>query len=301
MPTLAPIRGLRSFCVAAQCLSFKKAAEQLFLTPSAVSHQVKQLEQQLGVNLFKRQTRAIELTHTGQQFYKTIRPILNELEQSINEFSVSQEKATLSISMPEFFASEYFVPKLPEWSERHQDINLQLETVKSSQATNKPCDLSVVLANGVPTNSVVHELFSLNYVPACNRTIYKEWCDKGYQALDSVPLILHQARPWAWHQWADRAFINHFEPVQLIQLDSMFSVARAAQKGMGIALIPMPISQSWFDDQLLFRLFADNLETNDRYFLVQNETATLNPALDSFSSWVKQTFGESLKQAAEVH
>ena len=77
MPTLAPIRGLRSFCVAAQCLSFKKAAEQLYLTPSAISHQVKQLEQQLGVNLFKRQTRAIELTLTGQQFYKTVRPILS--------------------------------------------------------------------------------------------------------------------------------------------------------------------------------------------------------------------------------
>lgn len=292
MPTLAPIRGLRSFCVAAQCLSFKKAAEQLYLTPSAVSHQVKQLEQQLGVNLFKRQTRAIELTHRGQQFFKTIRPILGELEQAITDFSESQEKATLSISMPEFFASEFFVPKLPEWSEKHQDINLQLETVKTSQTNSKPCDLSVVLANGFPASSVVHELFSLNYVPACNRTIYKEWCDKGYQALDSVPLILHQARPWAWHQWADRALINDFEPVQLIQLDSMFSVARAAQKGMGVALIPMPISQSWFDDELLFRLFPDNLETNDRYFLVQNETAQKNSALESFSSWVKQSFGK---------
>ncbi|MEP1742666.1 MAG: LysR family transcriptional regulator [Kangiellaceae bacterium] len=295
MPTLAPIRGLRSFCVAAQCLSFKKAAEQLYLTPSAISHQVKQLEQQLGVNLFKRQTRAIELTLTGQQFYKTVRPILSELEQAITDFSKSQEKATLSISMPEFFASEYFVTKLPEWSEQHQDINLQLETVKSSQATSKPCDLSVVLANGMPASSVVDELFSLNYVPACNRATYKIWCDKGYQALDSVPLILHQARPWAWHQWADRALIDNFEPVQLIQLDSMFSVVRAAQKGMGIALIPMPISQSWFDDELLFRIFPDNLETNDRYFLVQNDTAIQNPALESFSGWVKQTFSTNEK------
>ena len=65
MTIQTPIRGLRSFCIAAKCLSFKHAATQLFLTPSAVSHQIKQLEDQLGTRLFKRQTRAIELTSAG--------------------------------------------------------------------------------------------------------------------------------------------------------------------------------------------------------------------------------------------
>ena len=69
MPIQTPIRGLRSFCVAAKCLSFKQAATQLFLTPSAVSHQIKQLEEQLGMTLFKRNVRSIELTSAGQQFY----------------------------------------------------------------------------------------------------------------------------------------------------------------------------------------------------------------------------------------
>jgi len=290
MPVLAPVRGLRSFCIAAQCLSFKKAAAHLHLTPSAISHQVKQLEEQLGVNLFKRQTRSIELTQVGLQFYKTVRPIMSELESTISEFTQNQEKITLSISMPEFFASELFVPRLGEWAELHTEINLQLDTVKSDQNATKPCDLSVVLSNGIPSASAVYDLFPLRYVPACNAAIYQKWSSQGYAALDSVPLILHQARPWAWHQWADRAMIDNFDPMQIIQLDSMFSVARAAQKGMGIALVPMPISITWFQDKLLFKLFKEDLITNDRYFLVQHEQAKYQHALATFVDWVNKTY-----------
>lgn len=290
MPGLVPIRGLRSFCVAAQCLSFKKAAAHLYLTPSAISHQVKQLEEQLGFALFERKTRSIELTQLGQRFYKSVWPIVSELESTISEFTQSRENTTLTISMPEFFASELFVPRLNEWAELHTDINLQLETVKSDQLPSKPSDLSIVLSNGIPVANVVHDLFPLRYVPACNQDIAEKWAKRGNEALNSVPLILHQARPWAWHQWADRALIDNFDPRQIIQLDSMFAVARAAQKGMGIALIPMPISTSWFEDKLLFKLFDHELETNDRYFLVQNEEVQQQDALGRFVNWVKKTY-----------
>jgi LysR family glycine cleavage system transcriptional activator len=290
MAGLVPIRGLRSFCIAAQCLSFKKAAARLYLTPSAVSHQVKQLEEQLGFALFERKTRSIELTQVGKQFYKSVWPIVSELESTISEFTQSKENITLTISMPEFFASELFVPRLNEWAELHTEINLQLETVKPGQLPSKPSDLSVVLSNGIPVASVVHDLFPLRYVPACNQAIAEKWDKRGNEALNSVPLILHEARPWAWHQWADRAMIDNFDPRQIIQLDSMFAVARAAQKGMGIALIPMPISTSWFEDELLFKLFDHELETNDRYFLVQNEDVQHQHALATFVNWVKKTY-----------
>jgi LysR family glycine cleavage system transcriptional activator len=290
MSVLSPIRGLRAFCVAAQCLSFKKAAAHLYLTPSAISHQVKQLEGQLGITLFERQTRSIALTQVGKQFYKSIWPIVSELEETVNEFSQKKENITLTISMPEFFASELFVPRLSEWSELNTEINLQLETVKSDQDATKPSDLCIILSNGVPPANVVHNLFPLRYVPACNQVIRDKWLQRGHEALQSVPLIVHQARPWAWHQWADRALIDNFDPSQIIQLDSMFSIARAAQKGMGIALIPMPISTSWFEDELLFRLFDDDLVTNDQYFLIQNEEIQHQHAILTFVDWVKKTY-----------
>lgn len=290
MTIQTPIRGLRSFCVAAKCLSFKHAASQLFLTPSAVSHQIKQLEEQLGIALFKRQTRAIELTSSGKQFYNAIHPIIHDLQTTISDFTNSHDNQTITISMPEFFASELFVPKLNDWTSCNPTINLELETVKSVNQQVSNVDLSIVLANGQPNAPIVHELFPIRYAPACNKKLFKKWANKGVAALKHVPLILHQSRPWAWHQWADKMDIVDFDPKQIIQFDSMFGVARAAQQGMGIALVPLPMSKSWFSEKLLVKLFEQELFTRDRYFLIQHEVIENNTALETFAKWVKDNF-----------
>ncbi|SET62552.1 DNA-binding transcriptional regulator, LysR family [Thalassotalea agarivorans] len=290
MPIQTPIRGLRSFCIAAKCLSFKHAASQLFLTPSAVSHQIKQLEEQLGFSLFKRNTRAIELTAAGDKFYHAVQPIVENLENTIAEFTQSEVNKTITVSLPEFFANELFVPKLSEWAELNPSINLQLETVKSGNQAVKNAYLSIVLASGKPNASIVHELFPIRYVPACNKSIYKKWAAKGYDALSQVPLILHQARPWSWHKWADQLDIPNFDPKQIIQFDSMYSVAKAAQQGMGIALVPLPISKTWFKEEMLVKLFQEELITRDRYFLIQHKNIESAPELQTFAEWVKQEF-----------
>ena len=290
MSIQTPIRGLRSFCVASKCLSFKHAASQLFLTPSAVSHQIKQLEAQLDPSLFKRGTRTIELTSAGKQFYQAIQPIIHQLESTITEFTQKQQNQTIVISLPEFFASELFVPSLSLWSENNPTINLQLETVKSSSEQSQSADLSIVLANGKPNANIVHELFPIRYAPACNKKLYKKLKNTGFEALKSTPLILHSSRPWSWHQWADKVGVDDFDPKQIIQFDSMFGVARAAQQGMGIALVPLPMSKTWFSEQLLVKLFDEELNTNDKYFLIQHENMDNRPELTLFAEWVKDTF-----------
>ena len=290
MPIQTPIRGLRSFCVASKCLSFKHAAEQLYLTPSAVSHQIKQLEAQLGIALFKRGTRSIELTTAGKQFYQSVQPIIHQLESTISEFTHNQQNKTIIISLPEFFASELFTPRLSEWSEQNPDINLQLETVKAGNQSSNIADLSIVLANGKPNASIVHELFPIRYAPACNKKLYSTLKNKGFSALKTTPLLLHSARPWSWHQWADNVGIDDFDPKQIIQFDSMFGVARAAQQGMGIALVPLPMSKTWFSEQLLVKLFDEELNTNDRYYLIQHENMENKKELTLFAHWVKNTF-----------
>jgi LysR family glycine cleavage system transcriptional activator len=290
MPIQTPIRGLRSFCVASKCLSFKHAASQLFLTPSAVSHQIKQLEEQLGITLFKRGTRSIELTNAGKQFYQSIQPLIHQLESTISEFTHKQQNETIIISLPEFFASELFIPRLSEWSSSNPDINLQLETVKSGGKPSQVADLSIVLTNGKPNAKIAHDLFPIRYVPACNNNLYKKLKSTGFDALKSTPLILHSSRPWSWHQWANNVDIDDFDPKQIIQFDSMFGVARAAQQGLGIALVPLPMSKTWFSEQLLVKLFNLDLHTNDRYYLIQHENMENKPELTLFARWVKDTF-----------
>lgn len=93
MAVHTPLRGLRCFCVAAECLSFKDTARQLYLTPSAVSHQIKQLEDRLGFTLFERQTRAVVLSREGQRFYQAVKPLLQGLESTVQEFCQKKARA----------------------------------------------------------------------------------------------------------------------------------------------------------------------------------------------------------------
>ena len=290
MSVQTPIRGLRSFCIAAKCLSFKHAAKQLHITPSAVSHQIRLLEEQLNKQLFRRQTRAIELTKDGLNFYQAISPLIQQLESTIVEFSEENEQAGISISLPEFFSSELFVPKLNEWSEQYPNINLQLETVKSKAEHTKETDLSIVLSGSKPTDALMYELFPISYIPACSPELYQKLKPHGKDAILNAPLILHQSRPWSWHQWASENDVDDFDPKRIVQVDSMFSVARAAQQGLGIALIPMPISQSWFDEGVIMPLFEQRLETRDKYYLIQHDWHASREELDLFVQWMLKVF-----------
>ena len=295
MAVHTPLRGLRCFCVAAECLSFKETASQLYLTPSAVSHQIKQLEENLGFSLFERQTRAVMLTAEGRRFYQAIQPVLQSLSATVAEFCQTKREQVVSITLPEFFASEFFVPKLVGWSSQHPQVNLRLETVKSRQETSRHTDLQIVLASSRPTDKTSYQLFPISYVPACSPDWYQRLQGEPGElpSLETVPLIVHQARPWCWHQWADQAGYDDFRPRQIIQLDSMFSVARAAQQGLGVALIPLPISQAWFDSGSLVRLFDEELHTRDHYYLVQHEDSQLKPEIQLLIDWVLAGFAKT--------
>lgn len=290
LPLHTSLRGLRCFCVAAECLSFKETAKKLFLTPSAVSHQIKQLEENLKQTLFIRQTRSISLTETGARFYQQIEPLMQQLTTTVNEFSHIDLALEVSISMPEFFASELFVPQLVGWSTQYPNINLKLETVKTRSEQLTHTDLSIVLSGNRPQSERSFDLFPLNYVPACSKALYKKIAAKGYAALTETPLILHQARPYAWHQWADNIGFNDFQPKQIIQLDNMFSVARAAEQGIGVALVPLPISQAWFDSGNLIQLFSPTLNSHDRYFLIHHGKDKPKKEVQLLIEWVVKRF-----------
>lgn len=287
-----PIRGLRSFCIAAKCLSFKHAAEKLYLTPSAVSHQIKQLEEYLEFELFVRKTRSIELTRQGEQFYQALEPQLMGLAQTIESFKGKQHNKAILIGMPEFFASEIFIPNLAQWTQVNPDIDIQVDTSKTGHSESKTLDLSIVLTNGKPLGEVVEALFPIRYVPSCNPDVYKRFVKSGVNALHKVPLILHKSRPWAWHQWAQKMGIEDFNPGQIIQLDSMFAVARAAQQGMGVALVPLPLGKAWFEEKLLVKLFKQELHTKDRYYLVQHQIGVQDNDITEFAQWIKRTLAD---------
>ncbi|MBB1316472.1 LysR family transcriptional regulator [Shewanella sp. SR43-4] len=290
LPLHTSMRGLRCFCVAAECLSFKETAKKLYLTPSAVSHQIKQLEETLNLSLFIRQTRSVALTEVGARFYQAIEPVMQQLVNTVSEFNQSDRMLEVSISMPEFFASELFMPKLIGWSSKYPNINLKLETIKSRSDVIKHTDVSIMLSGKQQPSDNVYDLFPITYMPACNAQLHSELSSQGFKALTKVPLILHKARPYAWHQWADNIGFEQFKPKQIIQLDSMFSVARAAEQGLGVALIPLPISQAWFDNKILIPLFSQPLYSHDRYYLTRHSNEQQRPEVQLLIDWILKSF-----------
>src|SRR5581483_7825477 len=123
-----PLRNLRAFCIAARHCSFKIAADELFLTPSAVSHQMKELEETLGVRLFERKTRALELTTAGHTLHDEVAPLLDALDRSLTQFTRRHRRKSLRMTLPPFFASELFVPRLATFCTAHPDIDIQIDT-----------------------------------------------------------------------------------------------------------------------------------------------------------------------------
>jgi LysR family glycine cleavage system transcriptional activator len=289
------LRGLRTFCLAAQYLSFKQTADTLCVTASAVSHQISDLEDELGVKLFIRQTRAISLTDKGAQFYEEIQPYLQAIDEAADRVRKNASRMPLLVQMPEFFASELLMPVISEFSERHADIDLKIECMDIGDDSSTDADINILLSRNEPEGARVEKLFPIRYIPACSRKLYNEWSRKGYSSIDAInvsTILLHKARPHAWSKWAKHAGVNNMKPKQIIFVDSMFALARAAERSAGIALVPMPVSKSWFDSGALVPLHDTDLVTEDYYWMALSESSKNSNAAEVFCKWI----GESLQQ-----
>ncbi|MEX2468327.1 MAG: LysR family transcriptional regulator [Pseudohongiellaceae bacterium] len=293
------LRGLRTFCLAAHHLSFKKAADELCLSASAVSHQISDLEDELGTRLFERHTRSISLTAQGSQFYEELRSHLDAIEAAATRMKKNAGRVPLLVQMPEFFASELLMPIISDFSDRHQDIDLRIESMDSSGDANPGADINIVLSRHRPAAAVVEKLFPIRYIPACSKSLHADWLRKGFTSLDAInvsTILLHKARPHAWTRWARHAGIGNMRPKQIIFVDSMFALARAAQQSAGIALVPMPVSKAWFDSGELVPLHSTALTTEDYYWMTRNDESCATEAADVFWRWI----GENLQQYADT-
>jgi len=285
-------RGLRTFCTAAELLSFKKAASELCLTPSAVSHQINELEEQLGTKLFKRLTRSISLTQDGSHLYTEINPYLRAIDEATEKIRKTKTRHPLLVQMPEFFASELLMPRMNAFTEAHPDIDLHIEGLGITDDLNPAADINIVLSRKTPQAIKSEKLFPIRYVPACSKTLKSRLEQDGATELEAIQhatILLHKARPRAWEQWAANAGVEDLKPRKIIYVDSMFALSRAAEQSVGIALMPLPVSQDWFDSGALVALHESHLETADYYWLVLNGNSNKRIAL-TFWHWLVQTF-----------
>jgi LysR family transcriptional regulator, glycine cleavage system transcriptional activator len=281
-----PLRALRSFCAAARHRSFKLAAAELCLTPSAVSHQMKELEAALGTALFERKTRSLELTTAGYRLLDEAQPLLDALDRMLTQVARRNGRLTLRLRMPALFANELFIPRLADFCEAHPLIDVQLDTRDPRPVAHPPtADVSVLLADGAPPGLESARLFASPLTAVCARGHAAAVARLGRAVFATLPLIIDRMRPFAWDSWAEEAGLETPEPRQVIELDTMSAVVRAAEHGLGIALVPALLCESWIRSGALVRVFAVELATRDTYYLVSRPKDAHKPQVKALTRW----------------
>jgi len=294
-----PLRNLRAFCIAARHRSFKSAADELALTPSAVSHQMKELEEVMGVRLFERKTRSLALTTAGHTLLDEMAPLLDMIDRSLAQFSRRNRRRNVRVMLPPFFASELFVPRLESFFALHPGIDIQVDTVDPWPSDHSlSADVSIVLTNAAPQGVNAVRLFPLKLAAVCARDFAASVARLGREAFRETALIVQKARPFAWAHWADEIGLDTPEPRNIIELDTMFSVVRAAERGVGIALVPEILCEAWFRSGALVRLFSVLLETDDSYFLVSRLQDAKKPEVAAITDWTLRQFCSDAAAAA---
>lgn len=285
------LRGLRTFCVAARYESFKAAASELFVTASAVSQQIKSLEEELDLKLFDRSARELVLTDDGRALYEALSPLIDQLDDVVAGFRNAGRRKSVRISVQPFFASEFFVPRLSEFTARHPEIDIQVGT--SDEASEKlpaDADLSIRLFSRPPAGTYADLLFPLRMVPAGSTSFRKTVRVKGKRIVSDFPLIVHDTRPKAWREWSKSTGIELPEDAKITRLDSMIAVVRAAEQGIGAALVPVPIAEQWFRQGTIVRLFDEELVADVSYYLVSRERRSADKAVETLRSWILERF-----------
>ncbi len=305
-----PLNAIRAFEAAARHLSFKKAAKELHVTPGAVSHQVKLLEEHLGVVLFHRLTRALELTTAAQAMLPKVREGLDALQAAVERVKDREDVRSLTVVAPPNFAARWLVPRLARFTDAHPELELH---VASRQAmVDTLADGSLVVPevdNDAPIAMIrfgsghypgtrVEEVFNAVYVPVCSPRLLKgahplkKPDDLRYHTLIHDDTVVEEGARPSWNDWLQTVGVTDIDATRGMHFSDAALAMDAAIEGMGVTLVMKPLLRTEIEAKRVVVPFDISVPTSYSYYLVTPEAGSENRALASFSEWL-------LKESAE--
>jgi LysR family glycine cleavage system transcriptional activator len=249
---LPPLHTLEAFDAAARALSFKRAAGELHLTPSAISHQIKSLEHFLGIDLFRRGNRTLELTDGGRAYLAVVRDTLTRLREGSGRVVQRYGRASLKISMGPYLASEIVVPALASFQEAHPDIDVRIETeLRPIDLLQEDLDIALRFGRGQWPHLTAERLMTVAAVPVCTPALARQLRKTTPAQLGAVALIHSIPLPDGWQDWARGAGVTLGAAASDIWLDSYLAILRAAEQGVGLAMGLVPMVNPWLRQKKL--------------------------------------------------
>lgn len=289
MRRLPPLNALRAFEAGARHLSFTRAAAELNVTQTAISHQVRLLEEHLQVRLFRRLTRRLELTPAGRLLLPGLSEGFERLAEAIALVEQRGDERVLTVSLTPSFGSKWLVGRLPRFWRSHCDIELRLHhTMDLVQFGRDEADMAVRYGSGQWPGLTAEYLLSDDLVPVCSPALLERG-PKLEKPSDLVHhTLLHEEDYENWSQWLTVAGAEGVEPRRGPVVDDGWVLLQLAINGEGVALGSLALIA---DDLAAGRLvcpFDMTLSTGGAYHVVYPQGALNNTKVRAFRDWLMQ-------------
>lgn len=292
LPPLAPLIAAETV---ARLGSFAAASEELHVTPSAVSHQVRQLESWLGFVLFRRSTRSVALTLAGRQFLEDVSEGLNALEAST---AIAMEQAgkmvIARLQTTDSFAARWLVDRLASFQARHPHMSVRVATWEYTEGFRPAqSDLAILYGRGDWSLQHVMPLIMETILPVCSPAV-AESLKSRHCKLAQVQLLHDDNLGASWHDWWASAQVasGEYEGVDLragLHFNHSHLALRAAEQDSGIVLASWPLVVDALHIGKLVAPFTHRLETGFGYYLVQSPDARIRQRCTPLAEWLQET------------
>lgn len=283
---LPPLNALRVFDAAARHLSFTRAADELFVTQAAVSHQIKSLEDFLGLKLFRRRNRSLLLTEEGQSYFQDIKEIFSQLTEATRKLQSRSAKGALTVSLLPSFAIQWLVPRLSSFNSAYPGIDVRIQAVdREVDKLADDVDVAIFYGRGNWPGLRVEKLYAEYLLPVCSPLLLTG--DKPIKIPEDLAkhTLLHDASRRDWQTYTRQLGLN-----LNVQQGPIFShsamVLQAAIHGQGVALANNVMAQSEIEAGRLACPFNDVLVSKNAFYLVCHDSQAELGKIAAFRQWI---------------
>jgi LysR family glycine cleavage system transcriptional activator len=284
---LPPLNGLRAFEAAARHLSFTRAAEELGVTQAAISHQVKALEERLGVQLFRRLNRALLLTDAGQQYLPELRDAFDRIDAATERLLAQDSRGPLTISTLRSFAAKWLVPRLGRFRALHPEIDVRIAPSEHlTDFSREDVDLALRYGRGDWPGLHAEWLMTEDIFPVCSPRLLED--PQGLRKPEDLVRfpLLHDDHHGNWRVWLLAAGVEGVEPARGTTFTDSSMVVQAAVEEQGVALARGALAADDLAAGRLVRPFDISLPAEFAYYVVCPEATAERPKITAFREWL---------------
>lgn len=287
------LTAIRVFDAAARHMSCSRAADELFLTQSAVSKQLQSLEGYLGVKLFTRVHQGLALTDAGAVYWQAVKPALSILaEATAKARKLDADHSTIYLGLPPTFGQKWLIHRLAHFAREHPEITVQFAPKPSTRSSLPEFTAEIRGGRGIWEGMFSHYLMGRELYPVCSPLLVGQLKLKSSEQLLKLRLLEHVRLPQMWSRWFASNRVQGYDDRNIQRYEQFSVMISAINAGLGVGLMPQCLVEKELSDGTLTILFDEPMKIEHGYYLVYRKDQYPSKALKLFSEWLLQKCAE---------